>query len=208
MQSQSDSVLPSASRQILLRPDSADRLEIVTDSAIGLLRLHGAAGLTMRRIANDCEMTIGWLTNRFENKDQLLSLVAMTVGQRWLRWITGRVGEMGILALLPDSEESVPALHVWLTLLNLGREHEGVGAHTASVRTEERVWVATLVRQGPAHHPSPDEVNSMVAVVDGLRVALCSPDDPLRGEDQVNVASARRLLLAQQDAVGGRAGVA
>ncbi len=208
MQSQSDSVLPSASRQILLRPDTADRLEIVTDSAVGLLRAHGAAGLTIRRIAADCEMTIGWLTNRFENKDRLLSLVAMTIGERWLQWITGRVGEMRILALLPDSEETVPALNVWLTLLNLGREHEGVGAHTASVRTQERVWVATLLRQGPAHHPSPDEVNRMVAVVDGLRDALCSPVDPLGGEDLVNVADARRLLLAQQDAVSGRAGVA
>jgi AcrR family transcriptional regulator len=204
----STQVLPQASQEILLRPDFQDRLHIVTDSAVGLLRAHGAAGLTIRRIATDCEMSIGWLTNRFENKDRMISLITMTVGERWLQWITSRVDEMGTLALLPDSDDEIPAVNVWLTLLDLGRIHEGVGAQTAAVRAQERAWAATLLRTGPTHYPSPDDINATIALVDGLRVALCAPVDQSNGEGRVSVADARRLLLPQQGVVRGRAGVA
>ena len=201
MLARSVAVLPPASQEILLRPDSADRLDIVTDSSVGLVRAHGAAGLTIRRIAADCDMSIGWLTNRFENKDRLVSLVTMTGGERWLQWIHGRVDELGTLALLPDVDEEIPALQVWLALLDLGRIHDGVGTHTTQVRAGERAWVTTLLRRGPSHHPSPDDVSGVIALVDGLRVALGT-------DDQLTAADARRLLLPQQGFVRRRAGVA
>lgn len=180
--------MPSASARMMLRLNSADRLDMVTDGAVRLIRELGPEGLTIRRMAAASDMSPGWLMDRFGSKDRLLSLMAATLGARWWTWVDRRAHRDGLLALLPTEDGEVEGVQVWLTFVELGRLHDGVGERTAVVRRDERALVAALLRQGPEHYPSADEVTAILALVDGLRQALCAAQEAIAADD------ARRIL--------------
>ena len=151
---------------------------MLTDAAVELIAVGGTAALTMRAIAAQTRMSPSWLTDRFSNRSRMLAIIANVFGDRWVVWIRARQTQLGVMAMLPATDEEIIANRVWLALIELARVERGVAWRTASVRRDERVVVADLLRCRSGDL----RIDHALAVVDGLRAAMADPDRPLHPE--------------------------
>lgn len=158
-----------------LRPWSCDRADVLTDAAVELIAVGGTPALTMRGIAAQTRMSPSWLTDRFSNRTRMLAIIASSFGQRWVTWIGSRLPHLGMVALVPATDEEIVANRVWLALIELGRVEPVVGWRVASVRRDERALVTHRLGCRPGD-PVLDEV---MAMVDGLRAGMADPERPL-----------------------------
>jgi AcrR family transcriptional regulator len=159
---------------MVLRPFSASWVDIYTDGAIHVINEQGLGGLTVRALADWMGVTPASVSQR-TSRDQLVADVVDQFCHRWLQWIDDREFEHGVISLLPTNDEELPGVRVWLALLELGRADERTGRRVAAARAEER----TLLLRLAGGELSADEVDRLVAVVDGLRLAVCAPVEPM-----------------------------
>ena len=180
---------------MLLRPDSLDSGDILTDCVMALLAEAGATGLTMRRLAERRGSSVGAITNRWGTRGRILHVAVNRFRHRWNDLMGGLSWSEGVLALLPATDEEVEDCQVWSAFCELARTDATVAECVADQRSEERALVRALVRRKSHDDVVPD---LLVALVDGLRLALCSPEP-------MPVDRARQLLDAYLGSLGLRA---
>jgi hypothetical protein len=155
-----------------LSPSSLSWIDMLTDGAIQLIDESGMSGLTLQGLAAWLGVTPAAVSHR-TRKDQLSSVVVDRFRRRWLWWIETRLREHGVLALLPTEEGDVPGLRVWLAIIELSRDNEAVARCVSEVRAVELAHLARLTMSGD------DDLTRLMALIDGLRLALCAPLDPM-----------------------------
>jgi AcrR family transcriptional regulator len=153
------------------KPDSCDSGDLLTDGVMALLAESGATGVTLRRLAERRGISVGALTNRWGSRGRMLHVAVNYFRQRWNDVMGPRCWSEGVTGFLPVTEDEVEDCHVWFAFCDLARADPVVAECVAAQRQEERAFVQTLVRE----HADDTTVDLLVAVVDGLRLALCAP---------------------------------
>lgn len=153
------------------KPDSADSGDLLTDGIMELLGESGATGVTLRRLAANRGLSVGALTNRWGSRGRMLHVAVNYFRHRWNDVIALNCLTEGVTGLLPRTDEEVEDCHVWFAFCDLARTDPTVAECVAAQRQDERAFVRALVPDAA------DEttIDLLVALVDGLRLALCSP---------------------------------
>ena len=171
----------------MLRLDSADRADMVTDAALELMAEGGSTAVTLRSLAERIGASSPGVLSWFGSTDRMWQVIAVRCGQRWM----GLLGDWGrresltrarlsndLHLLLPVSDDEVIWTRAWLGLVEVGRHRHGVGALMAMFEADERAWVGRQLRAVDAAC-GPDSIDAVVALVRGLRHAICAPTHPM-----------------------------
>ena len=94
--------------------------------------------------------------------------------------------------LLPGTDDEVVWTRVWLALVEVGRHRDSVGAFIDHIEAEEREVARRLLESD-----DPREVDGVLALVRGLRHAICAPTRPM------SVRRAHELLAGRVRPSGG-----
>jgi AcrR family transcriptional regulator len=164
--------------------------------AVGrLIATAGVPALSLRAVAAASGVSPSGLVAQFGGRDRMLEVSAGILGRARIEAILRRRGE-GVLAFLPASDDSVVDTRVWLGVCELGRGHVGVGYRVSATRREERQLLGWVLDGAPdrvdGEALGDDDLDTLMAVVDGLNAGLCDPDDPL------HLSRARGLLAAHR----------
>jgi len=170
----------------LIEPEG--RTETVVDAMNYLLSRDGAAGLTLRSIARESRVSTGSLLHHYGSREHLVRIGANRTGRARLRAIDLGAARDGVAAFLPgvDDAEDLLTAGAWLTWLDLWRVDESLRTTIDRIRDQELMLLAQVlgVRLGSV------DLTPLVALIDGLTIAVCAPTGPLAP------ARARELLRA------------
>jgi hypothetical protein len=130
-------------------------------------------------------------------KARLLSLsAALTASARRMeiqrRTLLAQTPGDGVLAFLPDGDQGVLEARAWLAWVELGRCDPNVEIPVTRASREERALLAETLD----FRLSRDDLDVLVAVIGGLREAICAPSRPL------SPAKARELLGRNLERMG------
>ena len=137
---------------------------------------RGVFGLTLRTIGRESGISPGSLLHHFGHRERLLGVVAYQTGAALLADIEGRLVWHGVGAFLPGDDDGVLLARAWLAWCELWRSEEWLTHDVEQCRAKERRMMAEAHEFGVAR---PD-LDLLMAVVDGLRVAVCAPVRPMR----------------------------
>ncbi len=89
----------------------SNKSELIIDSALELLKAKGDHGLTMRQVAQRCEMSLSNVQHYYKNKDELLQAMA----DRYFGQCIDEVRQQSVLAGQADLEQELsPMLRSFL----------------------------------------------------------------------------------------------
>ncbi len=175
-----------------LRLNSASTEDMLTDAAVHVLAFNGALGLTTRAVADWLRVTPARVS-QMVRREQLTFVVAARFANRLLDHIERSMWSEGSAALLAVADENVAGIRVWLALCELGRERADLAEVLARARGRERAVLAGLDLG-----LDDDELELVMANVEGLRARLCDPSDALAPED------ARSMLARLLELLGAK----
>ena len=166
------------------RPDSPDLVDMLTDGMVRVLRSRGLQEFSIAACARAVDLSPQALNERFSGKygarRRVLQLVANAYGARWLEWVRPGLEADPPLIRLPESDEEISGVRVWLALAELGRGEGHVGnPHLAGLLSSFRATEADLVgdafRTCTGRPPNRVQLAILTALTDGLRAELAAP---------------------------------
>ena len=166
--------------------DIRTRTDAIVHAVTTLIAAHGMAGVTTRNIARESGVPVSSLAHHLTNRARLMSVVAHRTGKAFLDDLVVRRPVEGMLAFLPASAEDLEHTRVWLAWCDLARGDASVSPHVSGIERDEVALFSQEFRERPSH----DDVDTGIALVRGLRHAVCAGDDPMP------VERARALLAA------------
>jgi AcrR family transcriptional regulator len=160
-----------------------------------ILVTQGVFGLTLRTIARESGISTGSLLHHFGHRERVLGVAAYQTGCSLLSEIDSGQIWHGVEAFVPGEDEGVLLTRAWLSWCELWRSEEWLTETVGDLRARERRMLAEahdfqVVRA---------DLDLLVALVDGLRVAVCAPVRPMPP------ATARSLLSGASAAAIQRA---
>lgn len=173
----------------------------VVRAVAGLICEGGLAAASLRAVARRSRVSASQLVENWGGRDRMLALAASFFGQWWQEDLYRRARIEGLVALVPGSQDEVDDARVWLALCELARNHEQVRPWIEKLRLEERRMVDELTR----HSLGEATLDRLIALVDGLRHARCTPGHALTHEAAVAVLTE---YGAHRDGDGGTFGSA
>lgn len=155
----------------------------VVQAVAELICEGGLAAASLRAVARRSRVSASQLVENWGGRDRMLALAATFFGRSWQEDLYRRAEIDGLGAFIPDDADEVDDARVWLAFCELGRSQEQVGWSVEALRGTERKMLDTLTRH------SLDEVtlDQLVALVEGLRHARCTPGHPLTHEGALAV---------------------
>lgn len=174
--------------------DTSSRTDALVVAVNSILVTQGVFGLTLRSIARESGVSAGSQLHHFDRRERLLGVVAHRTGVRLLHEIQSRSYVEGVAAFLPGDDDGVLLTRAWLAWVELWRSETWLVEIVGDLRRRELRMLAEthefrLVR--------PD-LDVLMAVVEGLRVALCAPVRPMPPRHARELlGSASRTALAR-----------
>lgn len=166
----------------MLRQYSADRGDMVTDCALELLAEGGSPAVTLRSLADRIGASSPGVLSWFGTTDRMWQVIAGHCGQRWIELqqnpyraqpLRPPAATDRVHGLLPGTDDEVVWTRVWLALVEVGRHRDSVGAVIGHIETDERHVARRLLLESDIHE------DALLALVRGLRHAICAPTRPL-----------------------------
>lgn len=191
-------------------PDSADIGELLTNSAVRLLRRGGLQEFSVSAMARDLDMSRQALNDRFAAKygarRRVLQLVVLTFGDRWLAWASGPLGADPPTIRLPEHQDEVTGVRVWAALHELARGEAHVGnPHLsdalAHIRAEEADLTSDALRRWTGVAPNTTQLYTLLSLADGMRRELALPSPRL---SPAGATAVMTRAVAELGAVLGR----
>ncbi|HEY3529098.1 MAG TPA: TetR/AcrR family transcriptional regulator [Nocardioides sp.] len=179
-------------------PRFIDTDQRVADMVTGVNRVvvaRGIPGLTMREIARQSGISTGSLMQHFESKERMLLIAAHRTGRALIGAAQSDSLWVGVEAFLPTDGETLRLTRAWVAWCELARSGGYLAETVEELRGSEREALAVL-HEGRL---SVDSEDTLVALLDGLRGAVCAARSPLDRE------RARSLLRAAWDSALTRA---
>lgn len=173
--------------------DVESRTDALVASINHVLCREGPAGLSLRRIARVSGVSTSSMLHHYGSREHLLRVAAGRTARNRVEDVSSRLFLHGVAACLPADERGLPDARAWLAWQELWRSEETLVTFISNARDDERAHLAHTLR---LPYDSPD-LDAMVALVDGLLVAVCRPALPLALE------RARSVLETQADRLGG-----
>lgn len=168
----------------LLRPDSFDLGDVVTDAAVDVLHERGAARFSIAAMAERIGVTRQTLTERFQDnggaRRRLIHLVTAIYGRRITGWTEAALIDDPPAPALPVTDEERVDTRIWEAMIELARGEYGAdnpnpGAAVEAVRRSELTSVTNWLGVRVGHRISADEALPVWALTIGLRHLLSDP---------------------------------
>lgn len=158
----------------------------VMRAVAGLICEGGLAAASLRAVARRSRVSASQLVEGWGGRDRMLALAAGLFGQGWQEDLYRRAQLDGLGAFVPRTDDEVDDARVWLAFCDLARNQEQMGWAIERLRLEERHMLDILTRR------SLDDVtlDLLVALVDGLRHARCTPGQAFTHEAAAAVLAA------------------
>jgi AcrR family transcriptional regulator len=178
----------------LIEPES--RTDTIVDAMNYLLARDGPGGLTLRAIARESRVSTSSLLHHFGDREHLVRAAARRTGRARVQALERRADREGVIAFLPaiDDAEDLLTARAWLAWCELWRVQDSLVPTIERIRDQELMILARVlgVRIGS------QDLTGVVAVIDGLNVAVCAPVRPL------SPARAADILTAHVDTFAAR----
>ncbi len=174
--------------------DPYTRTDQVTAAINRLIVERGVEGLTMRGIGAAARISPSSLSGHYGSREHMLRVAAHVTGEARLRQIRWRLrvrGE-GVSAWLPSDDDDVHTERAWLGWCELWRTHDWIAPTVAEIRQSELADLA----QHYEYRLARDDLDAVVALLDGLRVAICRPERPQSRADAHRVLARWTAHLA------------
>jgi AcrR family transcriptional regulator len=139
----------------------------------------GPPGLTMRRIADLSGVSTSSILHHLGSREHLLRVAAGATGRARIVSLTAEIELDGALAFLPRSDDELLDARTWLAWLELWRCEGFLGRWIEESRADE----LALLAHTTDYRLTKVDLVATLALVDGLRVAMCAPRDPMRRDD-------------------------
>ncbi len=161
--------------------DGRSCAEAVAHAANSVILEGGVTALSLRTIGRASGVSPASLTHHFGGRERLLKICASLTARHLREDLISRSYTEGIAAFLPDDHpESLREARVWLAWCELGRSSAAVEPAVTEHRDEERHLLAACEGgRGLDHRLERDGLDAVAAVVQGLRIAVCAPFEPL-----------------------------
>ena len=172
--------------------ETETRAGVLVAAVNRVLLTHGPTGLTMRRIAQVSGVSTSSILHHLGSREHLLRVAAAKTAEARVRDIKYRALREGALSFLPATGDQVLNARVWLAWQELWRSEEFLAKWIGQGRGEERALLARILDFQLAR----DALDAAFAMVDGLTVAVCAPQQPMR------LDRARALLTAHLKRLG------
>jgi AcrR family transcriptional regulator len=169
--------------------DTQSRTGAVAEAINRVLSRDGASGLSLRTVARESRVSTSSLLHQYGSREHLLRVTAGWTGRARIREIDRRTLVRGVAAFLPVDDDDVLDDRAWLAWLELWRTDNGLLTAVEDVRLDERALLAELFD----YRLDRDALDALVALIDGLLVAVCAPIRPLA------LGRAREILVARAD---------
>lgn len=174
--------------------DTRSRAGTLASAANDLLVTDGIPGLTLRKIATVSRVSAGSILHHLGDKNRLLSLSAGLTAQAFQDEIERRRWLEGVGAFLPEADDDVLITRAWLAWVELARSDDAVEPPvTRALQSQRELLAGTL-----DHSLQREDLDLTVAVIEGLRAAICAPVRPMPPR------RARALLLRHLRRLGVR----
>ena len=146
----------------------------------------GPAGLTVRHISHVSGVSPSSIYDQMGSREHLIRVAAGWTAEARTTSLRYEAATDGVLAFVPRHGEEVLEARAWLGWLELWRVEDCVGRWIEDSRARELGLLAQLAD----HQLLREDLDSLLALIDGLRVAVCAPARPMRTEQ------ARTILAA------------
>lgn len=140
-----------------------------------LLIESGPAGLTIRNISYVSGVSSSSIYSQMGSREHLLRVAAAKTGRARTDSLRCELGTDGVPAFVPRHEEEIREARAWLGWLEMWRSEPFLGRWIADSRNCERNLLARAV----GHPLEAVELDFLLALVEGLRVAVCAPFEPM-----------------------------
>jgi AcrR family transcriptional regulator len=165
-------------------PTSMNNADLLTDAAYQVLATVGVDRLSMGAVARNLRMTSSAVSQRAGSRAQFVEIVVVRFGGRWRRWVEAPVTFDELPARLPVDELERHGVVVWRALRELARGEALAGRPAAieairSVDAAERVRLSGELRRRLGRTPTEDEVDGLLALLDGVRGRMVDRASPL-----------------------------
>jgi AcrR family transcriptional regulator len=155
--------------------ETESRTGAVVAAVNHLLATGGPASLSIRSIARESGVSSSSLLHHYGSRQRIVHLSALRTGRARIRDIDRRIDTDGAIAFLPVDDDGVLHTRAWLAWLELWRSEEILDTGIEGIRADERGILARALD----YRLGRDDLTTVLALVDGLLVAICAPVRPL-----------------------------
>jgi DNA-binding transcriptional regulator YbjK len=178
--------------------DTESRTGALVMAVNHLLAEGGPRAVSLRAVAAVSRVSASSIIHHLGSMEHLMRVSAHWTGRARSEQQSYRWHDEGLLAHLPRSPDHVVDARVWLAWCELWRSEPGLETTLQEARDHERAQLAgrldfTLAR---------DELDVLVALIDGLTVAVCRPRGPMPTEHARALLRRQYPELEEKDAPG------
>ena len=143
--------------------------------------------MTLRTLADEFRISPQAIRQWFGGTEQMWDQIARRFGSRWVASLTdlwrtdqarGVIELPGLPQLLPLDADDIAATRAWLAMTQLGRDNDAIGASLAPSEVREVEVIAGVANRSQLDLDAMD-LDVLVAVVRGLRHAVCASERPM-----------------------------
>jgi len=166
--------------------DTDSRAGTLVRAVNDILIESGPAGLTIRHISHVSGVSPSSIYGQMGSREHLLRVAAGWTGRARIDSLRLEASTEGVLAFVPRHEEEVLQARTWLGWLEMWRSEDFLERWISESRDSElgllaKVTDYQLQRQG---------LDALLALIDGLRIAVCAPSQPMRTDQARDILDA------------------
>jgi AcrR family transcriptional regulator len=189
--------------------DNHARTDDITDGISRLIIAGGMQKVTMRAIGEQVGISVGTLAGHLTNRERILRVCGWRFGRRRLDALAIKTLAIktlastttastttgyGVSAFLPADETELVMERVWLAWHELARDDPALARTIARLDAEERFLLGRSFAATGGHPGEPGlgepGLDALMAVVQGLRDAVCQHPDERMSLERAQIALA------------------
>jgi hypothetical protein len=159
---------------------SFSQIDLFADGFIQVVGARGLPAFSVAAVARWARLTPQAVLQDAGGRDGFVLLVTQQVAQRWSAWATGWDAELPVA--LPATDEERTGVRAWGSLVELARAEWAAGRSEAA-----EVVVEALARERTGYQwrlqatrpPLPEELDSLICLLDGVRSAMARTIEPM-----------------------------
>jgi AcrR family transcriptional regulator len=155
--------------------DTESRTGTLVAAVNHLLAEGGPRALSLRAVARESRVSASSIIHHLGGLEHLMRVSAHWTGTARRAQLASRWYDEGLLAHLPDTADHVVEARVWLAWCEMWRSEPAVEPTMREARDHERALLARQLDYELAR----TELDGLVALLDGLMVAVCRPERPM-----------------------------
>jgi AcrR family transcriptional regulator len=155
--------------------DTLTRTGTLVAAVNHLLAEGGPRAVSLRAVARESRVGASSIIHHLGSLEHLMRVSALWTGRARRDQLEWRWREEGLMAHLPQTDDQVVDARVWLAWCEMWRAEPQVEPTVSEARDHERALLA-----GQLDYALPrDDLDGLVAMIDGLTVAVCRPVRPM-----------------------------